>query len=59
MARFPDCESCAFYHVEEAICDECNDADQWEPDDPGALMQEKGERKLPRIRIHKDWKIAA
>lgn len=34
MSRYPDCESCAFYEVEEAICEDCDEADQWEPSDP-------------------------
>lgn len=33
MPRYEDCESCVFYGREPAICDECEDADQWEPDD--------------------------
>lgn len=37
MSRFNDCESCAFHHVEEAICDECIDADQWESEDSSEM----------------------
>jgi len=33
MPKFDDCESCAFYGDEPAICDGCEDADQWEPAD--------------------------
>lgn len=34
MGQFSDCESCAFHHVEDAICDDCADGDQWEDADP-------------------------
>lgn len=33
MPRYDDCESCAFYQIETVICDECKEADQWEPAD--------------------------
>ncbi|MGV2866484.1 hypothetical protein [Achromobacter sp. AGC39] len=29
MPKFDDCLSCAFYGEEPAICEECEDADQW------------------------------
>lgn len=32
MSRYPDCESCAFHQVEDWVCENCEDADQWEPD---------------------------
>lgn len=38
MPRYPDCESCAFYKVEEAVCDDCVDADQWEDADADDLL---------------------
>lgn len=30
---YEDCASCVFRGREPAICDECDDADQWEPDE--------------------------
>lgn len=32
--RFPECADCAFYGVEPAVCDECEDANQFEESDP-------------------------
>jgi hypothetical protein len=29
--KYDDCESCAFGGQDHAICEECDDADQWEP----------------------------
>jgi hypothetical protein len=29
--KYPECEDCAFYEVEPAMCDECEDGDQFEP----------------------------
>lgn len=31
--KFPECEDCYFYQTEPAVCDECDDADQFEPND--------------------------
>lgn len=39
MPRYEDCESCAFYEEEPAMCDECEDADQWEPADSLGLVR--------------------
>lgn len=47
--RYSDCESCAFYRVEDAVCDMCHDADQWEPDDPNALFNSLNEPDPKRI----------
>lgn len=32
--KFEECEDCYFYGVEPAMCDECHDADQFEPMEP-------------------------
>lgn len=32
--KYPECEDCYFYGVEPAMCDECDDADQFEPAEP-------------------------
>lgn len=32
--KFEECEDCYFYGVEPAMCDECEDADQFEPSEP-------------------------
>ena len=29
--KFDECQDCYFYGVEPAMCDECEDADQFEP----------------------------
>ena len=29
--KYDDCESCAFGGQDHAMCDSCEDADQWEP----------------------------
>jgi hypothetical protein len=39
--KYPDCDSCAFRDAEHVICDECEDADQWEPD-PDDMEDEDG-----------------
>lgn len=31
--RFEECEYCAFHNVEPGICDECEDASEFEPDE--------------------------
>lgn len=49
-AKYPDCESCAFYGVEPAICDECEDADQWEPADDEDYYSASGCRKVIKIQ---------
>lgn len=36
--RYEDCESCAFGGQDHAICDECDEADQWEPEFEDSLM---------------------
>lgn len=54
MPRFDDCESCAFYEREPAICDECEDADQWEPADESDwldMFRARGGFKTKVIRI--------
>ena len=45
MPKYEDCESCAFYKVEPAICDECEDADQWEPEDELAMARQQKQRR--------------
>ena len=32
--KFDECPECYFYGVEPAMCDECHDADQFEPAEP-------------------------
>jgi hypothetical protein len=32
--KFEECADCYFYGVEPAMCDECEDADQFEPAEP-------------------------
>lgn len=52
MSRYPDCESCAFQD-EPAICDECDDADQWEPgEDLGFSPGQVTSTRTKVIRIH-------
>ena len=61
MPKYEDCESCAFYGVEPAICDECEDADMWEPDDQMA-QQSHGCPLKPRGKVHTGeivWKKVA
>lgn len=48
--KFDDCESCAFEGQSHAICDECEDADQWEPGFEDSL-------KVKVIKIHKKPKM--
>jgi hypothetical protein len=31
--KFDECQDCYFYGVEPAMCDECEDADQFEPNE--------------------------
>jgi hypothetical protein len=31
--RYEECEYCAFHNVEPGICDECEDASEFEPDE--------------------------
>lgn len=51
--RFPECEDCAFYGVEPAICDECEDADQFQDTD----VDNEGGESHPLY--YRDWKNAA
>lgn len=60
MTRYPDCESCAFYHVEDAICEVCDEGDQWESDDPNDnLRGSSGKRLRSEIEKTIHWKKAA
>ena len=34
MRKYEECEDCAFDGVEPALCDMCEDGDQFEPADP-------------------------
>ena len=61
--RYPDCESCAFYNVEEAICDECDEADQWEPadEDPNLPIEvfSNGQKVFKPVKTKFKWRNAA
>jgi len=52
MPRYPDCESCAFYEVEEAVCDECFEGDQWEDADPQDLLCGSSSKRVRESVIH-------
>lgn len=50
--RYPDCQSCAF-RDDGAICDFCEDADQWEwgePDDEGFDGSYKAKEVIRRAK---------
>lgn len=49
--RFPECEDCAFHGVEPAICDECEEADQFEQ------LDENSSTSVPIY--FRDWRKAA
>lgn len=55
MPKYDDCESCAFYRVEPAICEECEDADMWEPDDAMAptVVARPAQRDCPHMVLKK------
>lgn len=55
--RYPDCESCAFHHVEDAICDDCDDADQWEPDEPTDEVITTTKRVIHTMRFYRNKKL--
>lgn len=59
--KFDCCEDCYFYGVEPAICDICDDGDQFEPEDPDddafdkLLQLSKPKPKvIPIIPVHQD-----
>lgn len=48
--KYDDCASCAFGGQDHAVCDECEDADQWE----FGIEEDSAElTKLKVITIHK------
>lgn len=51
MPKYDDCESCAFYKVEPAICEECEDADMWEPEDVMSSQAVKSPLERARARF--------
>lgn len=51
MPKFEDCESCAFHKVEPSICEECEDADSWEPDDELNQLGVFAARVRGRIKV--------
>lgn len=51
--KFDDCESCAFGGQDHAICDSCEDADQWEPNFEDSLVS----TKVKVIKVYKKQKI--
>lgn len=57
MTRFADCNSCAFQGVEPALCERCNDADQWENDDPQCDLRAASSKNVHRIVKLHDKKI--
>lgn len=60
MPRYDDCESCAFYEIETVICDECEEADQWEPADPmGCIIDLPFDKKQSKPRACSKLKKAA
>lgn len=58
MTRYDDCESCAFHETETVICDDCEDADQWEPAEP---MDAAPQQQVVQFydRHSRTWKKAA
>lgn len=49
--QYPDCESCVFVDMDTPICEECEDADQWEPADPmEATVAYATSRKVVKIK---------
>lgn len=48
--KYDDCASCAFGGQDHAVCDECDDGDQWEP----GFEEDSAElTKVKVITIHK------
>lgn len=42
--RYEECEYCAFHNVEPGICDECDDASEFEPyEDEDSLVEDYAE----------------
>jgi len=59
-APFSDCESCAFHDSETVICDDCDDADQWEPAEPLDLVHENSTKPVKFYDRHsRKWKKVA
>lgn len=52
MARFSDCVSCAFHLVEQAVCDACIEADQWEPEDSDGEIVTTSVRRLHAMKFY-------
>jgi hypothetical protein len=46
---YPECESCYFHNLEPAICENCDNGDQYEPDDD--LEDKLSERKAAIVRF--------
>lgn len=47
--KYDDCESCAFGGQDHAICDSCNDSDQWEP----GYEDDEGSAEITKINVIK------
>lgn len=45
--KYPDCASCYFHDREPTICDECDEGDNWEPDE----FEEEPEEKLAKKKV--------
>lgn len=59
MPRYDDCFSCAFHETETVICEDCDEADQWEPAEPTDLLKTDTKTVKFYNRHERQWKRAA
>lgn len=48
--RYPDCEFCANHDNDPTVCDECQDADEFEPYDDDASLAAETIHFHPRLK---------